>query len=189
MWKFCAIFFISLTLQNAHAFLLDLSSGILQGSFDHSGEQTNSKSANSLGFYSNLSNSDSNLGLNIGWYILSISNKETYPPTLSQTLTSSDMGPAIRWQIDRGKKFSLTLAYGIICKGNFNDGVTDESLTGESYLLKFAIEPEVADRYFIGVGINYYVASYKTRVVSSIQSDAGYKNTMIFPSLSFSYRY
>ncbi len=184
-----SIFFILTSLQSANAFLIDINSGILQGSFNRASEQTNSKSANSLGLYANLANSDSNLGLNIGWFMLSISNKESFPPTTNQTLTSNDMGPALRWQIDKGKKYSLTLAYGIICKGNFNDGTTDESLNGESYLLKFAVEPEIADRYFMGIGLNYYVASYKTRVVSSIQSDAGYKNTQIFPSLSFSYRY
>ncbi|MEK6628175.1 MAG: hypothetical protein AABY53_06080 [Bdellovibrionota bacterium] len=189
MWKFYIIFIISFSLQSAQAFLLDINSGILQGSFNRASEQSNSKSVNSLGLYANLANSDSNLGVNIGWFILLVSNKENYPPTVSQTLSSNDMGPALRWQIDRGKKYSLTLAYGIICKGNFNDGVTEESLSGESYLLKFAIEPEIADRYFVGVGLNYYVASYKTRIVTSIQSDAGYKNTVIFPSLSFSYRY
>lgn len=189
MLKILAFFLMLLTTQNAGAFLLDVNSGLLQQNFDHSGEQTNSKSVNSLGLFANLSNSDGNQGVNIGWYMLAVSSKENFPPNVNQSLTSSDMGPAVRLQIDRQKRFSLTLAYGIICKGNFNDGLTDESLTGESYLLKFAIEPEIADRYFIGVGLNYYVANYKTRVISSVQSDVSYKNTLIFPSLSFSYRY
>ena len=180
---------IQILSQNANALLFDLNLGVLQGSFDHSGEQINSKSVNSLGLFSNLSNSESMLGINIGWYMLAVTSKEVFPPTVNQSLTSNDMGPAIRWQIDRQKRFSLTMAYGIICRGSYSNGIVDESLTGESYLLKFAIEPEFSDKYFIGFGLNYYVANYKTLVLNSVQSNVSYKNSLFFPSLSFSYRY
>lgn len=189
MLKILSTCIILLLSQNAGAFLLDLNLGLTQGSFDRSGEQTSSKANNALGLFANLSNSESSLGFNIGWYILSVSNKESFPPTINQSLTSNDMGPAIRWQIDRQKRFSLTLAYGIICKGNYDDGIVNENLSGESYLLKFAFEPEIAERYFLGVALNYYVANYKTLVLNSVQSDVAYKNSLFFPSLSFSYRY
>lgn len=183
---FILVFAVSL---QSHAVLLDIGSGIFQGSFEHTSEQTNSKSQNAFGVFANLSNATNYVGVNIGWYMFSFSSKENFPSAIDHSLSSNDMGPALRWQIDKQKLYSLTLAYGIICRGGYNDGSTDEALTGESYLLKFAVEPMVTERVFVGVGLNYYVANYKTSVVNSLQSEVSYKNTIFYPSLSFSYRY
>ncbi len=171
------------------AFVLDLNSGILQGRFDRNTTQTNAIAINSVGLFANLSKSESNLGVNLGWYVTAVSIKESYPTSSSYTLTSNDMGPAVRWQIGKNNTFSLTFVYGLIYKGNYGDGAVDESLTGESYLVKFAFEPALSERYFIGAGINYYAANYKTSIVNSVQNEVSYKNMLIYPSLSFSYRY
>lgn len=175
--------------QNSQAFLLDINSGILQGGFTRTTDQSSSRLVNSLGVFANLSKSDTGAGVNLGWYILSVTNKDVYPATINQTLTSSDMGPAVRWQFDKRRQLSLTLAYGIICKGNYTDDSVNENLSGTSYFLKFAFEPEFAERYYIGVALNYYAANYTSMLVGSAQSDISYKNTWIYPSLSFSYRY
>lgn len=183
---FCLILIFS---NYARAFLLDINSGILQGSFNHITDQSSSKSVNSMGMFASLSKTDTGSGLFIGWYMSALAIKDVFPGSINNTLNSSDMGPALRWQIDAKKITSLTFAYGILCKGSFNDGTTDESLSGESLLVKFAVEPEIGDKFFLGVGLNYYSANYKTSVTNSIQSEVGYKNTLIFPSLSFSFRY
>ncbi len=180
---------VLLLTPTVHAVVLDLNLGILQGSFDRDTLQTNARLINSVGMFANLSKAESNLGINLGWYITAISIKESYPSSINQTLTSNDMGPAVRWQIDKHNRFSLTFVYGVICKGQYSDGVVDESLTGESYLFKFAFEPELSERYFIGGAINYYAANYKIKIINSVQSDISYKNTLIYPSLSFSYKY
>lgn len=180
------IFFLSFS---AKAFLFDLNSGILQGSLNRSTDQSTSRSLNSLGLFAHLGKSENSSGLLLGWYVLSVSNKDSLPPSIDQTLTSTDMGPAVRWQIDKHQIFSLTYAYGIICKGQYKDNSIDEKLVGESHFVKLAAEPEVTEHFFIGGAINYYTSSYKTSTVNSVQSDVNYKNTWIYPSISFSFRY
>jgi hypothetical protein len=179
---------ISLATQ-AQAFLLDLNSGIMQGSTSHNTDQSSSRSFNSLGLFANLGKSESPTGILLGWYVLSLSNTDKFPATVDQTLSSTDMGPAVRWQIDKHQIFSLTYAYGIICKGKYKDATTDESLTGESHFIKLAAEPEIAEHIFLGAAINYYTSNYKTSLVNSVQTNVSYKNTWIYPSISFSFRY
>lgn len=184
------LFLIFFSFHNfCHAILIDLNSGILQGSFNRTTDISNSRSINSVGIYANLGKSDGGYIFFLGWNISTLNNQDNFQGVLNQKITSSDMGPAFRWQIDRRQLFSLTYAYGIICKGVYDDTLVTENLTGESHHLKFSIEPEIFEHFFIGVGINYYSSNYKTVIINSVQSEINYKNSLMYPSLSLSYRY
>lgn len=176
---------------NSYAFLMDLNLGIMQGSFSRATDQNISRSSNSLGLFANLGKPEANSGVLLGWSISAIRNTDKYQGILDQTTTSSDMGPAFRWQTQNQNKqiFSVTYAYGIIAKGNFTDITTSEELNGESHLIKLAIEAYLSEKFLIGFAINFYNANYKTSLVSSIQSSVSYTNNLTYPSLALSYNY
>lgn len=173
----------------AFALLLDINSNVSLGNLTTSSAQTSNKMVNAFGVFANLSRKEASSRLQIGWYILSFSSKDYIPSVVNQTLDSSDMGPAVRWDIDKRGFYSLTFAYGVICKGSLYDGSTTSSLSGVSYLVKASIEPQITDRLYIGGAINYYSATYDTSVVGSTQSTISYQNNLIYPSISLAYRY
>lgn len=177
-----------LSAPSSFAVVADLNLGIAQGGLAKSTDQNISRSINSMGIFANLGKSDATSGWLLGWYMSSVNNSDAFPGILNQTLTSSDMGPAFRWQTQARQIFSVTYAYGIICKGNFNDATVTEELNGESHLLKMGLETNLSDRFLIGFALNYYTANYKTSLVSSVQSGVSYKNTWTYPSISLSYR-
>lgn len=180
---------ISILTRNANAFLIDLNLNYFQGTFSQATKQTNFSAINSIGLFADLKKTGSGAGLYIGWSISMLSQKEVSPPDLDQNLSSNDMGPSVRWQIDKRRLFSLTTVYNIICKGSLNDGSTNKILNGESYLVKLAIEPAINETLYVGVAVNYYGAFYKTLTVSSNQTTINYNNTWFYPSISLSYRY
>lgn len=177
-----------LAVSSSFAVVADLNLGIAQGGFAKGTDQNISRSINSLGVFANLGKSDATSGWLLGWYMSSVNNSDAFQGVLNQTLTSSDMGPSFRWQTQARQIFSVTYAYGIICKGNFSDATVTEELNGESHLLKMAIETNLSDRFLIGLALNYYAATYKTSLISSVQSSVSYKNTWTYPSISLSYR-
>jgi len=187
MMKF--IFFILISFHiSAFGFLADLNLNLDQGGFNPGNENKSVQSLNLLGLFANLGKSESNAAVYLGWFITNLKSVQSIAGGPAATLISTDMGPAIRWQITP-QLISLSYFYGIICKGNYTDGLTNEDISGESHLLKFSLEPGLSDRYFVGIGLNYYVSNYKTSVQNNIQSAVAYKNTKIFPSLAFSFRY
>lgn len=175
--------------NKSKAIVADLNLGLLQGGFSRAADQNVGRSYNSAGIFANLGKAESDSGFLLGWYMSSIRNTEVFQGVLDQTLTSSDMGPAFRWQIQNKQIFSITFAYGIICKGNFSDLLGTEEINGESYLIKMAMETYLTERFLLGIALNSYSANYKTSLVGSIQSSVGYKNSWTYPSISLSYRY
>lgn len=174
---------------NSYALVAELNLGISQSAFTRTTDQNVGRSINSVGIYANLGKSDSAKGFLMGWYVSSITNTNNFAGVLDQTLTSSDMGPSFRWHINSKLLSSITYTYGIICKGNYSDGSVDEKLDGTSHFIKFEIiESYISEKFLIGLALNYYTASYKSSVISAVQSDIDYKNTWTYPSLTLSYR-
>ena len=180
---------LSFLASNSHAFLIDLNAGIMQGGFSRTTEQNIGRSINSIGLFANLGRSENFSGFLLGWYMSSVRNTDSYQGVLDQTLTSSDMGPSFRWQYQSKQIYSITYAYGIICKGNFSDSIVSEETNGESHLIKLSIESNLGEKFLIGFALNQYTANYKTSLVNSVQSSVSYKNSSTFPSLSLSYNY
>lgn len=182
--------FIFLFFIHAHAFgfLADLNLNLDQSTFSQASETSSSQSMNSLILYANLSKNESKAGSYLGWYMSSVSSKQSIAGGDETSVTSSDMGPAFRWQ-SGNQIISITLAYAVVCKGKFSDSVVNEDISGESQFIKLAIEPPINEKFSVGVGLNYYSATYKTSVQNSTQSDVNYKNSKIYPSLSLSFKY
>lgn len=174
--------------SNSFAVVADLNLGLAQGGFSRVTDQNVTRSINSFGIFANLGKPDANSGFLLGWYMSAIKNSDAFPGVIDQTLTSSDMGPSFRWQTLNRQIFSVTYAYGIICKGNFSDSTVSEEINGESHLLKLAIESNLSERFVIGIAVNLYTANYKTSLINSVQSSVSYKNNWTYPSISLSYR-
>ena len=170
------------------AVLVDLNVNFSQATLNHTNNIKADSSAYQFGLYSLLGKNESKNAVYLGWNILSYSEKQSEVSGQDISLTSSDMGPSFRWQI-RPQLFSVTYTYGIICKGKYSDTVVSEELSGESHILKMALEPTITDNFYLGVALNYYSTNYKTSLQNSVQTDISSKGTKIFPSLSMSFRY
>jgi len=99
------------------------------------------------------------------------------------------MGPMFRMHFDNHGLYTMTVTYALFAKGSLEKSGVKETISGTSIHLKFAVEPQVTERFFIGFAVNYYSASYNKSTVSSTESDVSYKFQRTFPSFSLSYRY
>ncbi|MGZ3742671.1 MAG: hypothetical protein ACXWRE_08300 [Pseudobdellovibrionaceae bacterium] len=151
--------------------------------------KTSTDSANTQYFYNFdvLFNLDHSKQWNMGWTVFGISQKNTLAGVES-AYSSFDIGPALRWNIDKPGIFSFTLAYGYLAKGQYTSGTTPEAWTGTSYLGQFAMQAPVGESFFLGFSLNYYAASYSKKVVNSIESSNTAQKSWIFPMISFTWR-
>lgn len=148
------------------------------------------ESANTKYFYNLnlLFNLDRRARWNFGWTVMGISQSSTADSTQT-TYSSMDLGPALRWNIDRSGIFSFTVAYGYLAKGAYASGSTAEAWEGTSYFGQFAIQAPIReDRFYVGLSFNYYAASYSVKTVDNVESANDAKKTWIFPMLSLTWR-
>lgn len=152
---------------------------------------TSSDSSNTEYFYNVdvLFNLDNRKRWNVGWSVFGISQSAVVGSTTT-AYSSMDMGPAIRWNIDRSGIFSATLAYGYLARGTYSaTGGTDEKWEGTSYFAQFATQiPVRDDKFYIGLSLNYYGANYSLKTVSNLESSNDAQKTWIFPMISFTWR-
>lgn len=120
----------------------------------------------------------------VGWNYSGFSQSQTVSTTT--TFTSTDMGLGIKWQVGRSKLYNIGAAYNFLAKGVYSDGTTTENWEGTSFLLSFGVAPEVSERLFLGVSLNYYSATYTKKIVSSVESSASNSKSWIFPMFSIS---
>lgn len=138
--------------------------------------------------FSALFNLDRRMTWNLGWTFFGISQTNS-SDGVSTNYASLDMGPALRWNIDKAGIFSLTAAYGYLSKGTFSSGSTSENWEGGSLLGQFAIQaPIKEEKFYIGLSFNYYAATYTKKVVSSVESSNDAQKSWIFPMLSLTWR-
>lgn len=102
------------------------------------------------------------------------------------TFSAMDTGPYVKWQFGRGDIFNLAMAYHILSRATFSDGTTTENWEGTSMWFQFGVAPEIRNNLRVGVSLNYYLASYTKKTVSSVESSASNSKTWIFPLLSIS---
>lgn len=148
------------------------------------------ESSNNQYFYnaSALFNLDNKARWNLGFAVLGIS-QTAKSGTTETNYSSFDLGPALRWNIDRSRIFSLTLAYGYLAKATYTvDSGAGEKWEGTSLLGQFAIQAPVQDNFYVGLSLNYYSASYSKKVVSSIESSNDAQKSWIFPMISLTWR-
>lgn len=135
-----------------------------------------------------LFNLDRRMQWTFGWAVLGISQTSSTDGT-DTSYSSFDVGPALRWNIDKNGIFSLTAAYGYIAKGTYSSGSTDETWEGTSLFGQFSVQaPLREDKFYIGLSLNYYAANYALKKVSGVESDNDAQKTWIFPMISMTWR-
>lgn len=180
------LFFFTLKSQ---AWMADLNADLSSEAITTTSDQKNSAQFISLGVLGDLGKGET-MRYYLGWGIISASSKNTNATAgVDQTFSTLDMGPTFRVHFDKRGLYTGTLTYALFAKGTLATGAVSEAITGSSMHLKFAIEPEVTERFFIGFALNYYSATYSKSVVNSTESSVSYKVIRTFPSLSLSYRY
>jgi hypothetical protein len=183
------IFLISLQLaQQAKAFTLDINLNNFDDKLTTSSESKSSRLFGSVGVLADLSKNDS-ARVTLGWYVMSVTQKNEMSSTFTENLSAIDTGPALRWAIDSKKVFALTAIYGVISKAQFETATTSQNLTGTSYCVKLSVEPEVVDHFNLGFALNYYSSEYTRSVLNSAESTISYKNSWLFPSISMALSY
>lgn len=156
----------------------------LTDSFSTASTADHSRTYYALDLIANLDNKNTYYA---GFHVHQYAFSDTMGTTKS-TLSSLDMGPFLKWVIDRKHTYALSLGYNILASGSYNNGSSTSDLTGTSILASFDITPEVSENLFIGVKFNYYAISYNKSVTTSTSSDVSYTRNVIFPSLSISWR-
>lgn len=125
----------------------------------------------------------------LGWSIFGISQHQTLSSgTISYS--SFDMGPVVRWNIDRANIYSMSLAYGYFAKGNYNNSTSSspETWNGTSYRFQFSAQVPLNDQWSAGFSLNYYMASYSQKVISSVESSNNATKNWLFPMFSVTWR-
>ncbi len=168
--------------------MIELNANFATDAFTTAAEQKTARQFYLLGLLGDVHTGD-RTSTYVGWGVISAGAKDTSASGTEQTFSSLDTGPLFRMGFGNRGTYSLSALYALVAKGKLDSGARSEALTGSSYLIKFAIEPEVADKVCVGFAMNYYAASFSKSVMNSVESDVSYKIQRTFPSISFSYRF
>lgn len=175
--------------MKSYAWMVDLNADLSSEAITTASDQKTSAQFLSLGVLGDLGKSET-MKYYLGWGIISASSKNTNSTAgVDQSFSTLDMGPTFRVHFDKKGLYTGTLTYALFAKGTLVTGATSEAISGSSMHLKFAVEPEVTERFFIGFALNYYSATYTKSVLNSTESSVSYKVQRTFPSFSLSYRY
>ncbi len=181
-----AFLFISLKSQ---AWMIDLNAELGSDTLSTTSEEKDTRQTYFLGVLGDISKGDT-ASTFVGWGVINANVKNTNNVAgTDQTFSTLDTGPLFRLGLGSRGTYSFSLMYALVAKGKLDSGGTSGAITGSSYLIKFAIEPEVADKVCVGFAMNYYAASYSKSVTSSVESNISYKIQRTFPSVSLTYRF
>lgn len=132
---------------------------------------------------------DSKRTVALGWAVISPTTSTKVASTTAD-YTSSDMGPVVKWMFGQDQMYSLTAAYGIVCSGSYKiTGSTAETWAGTSTFVQYSVQPKISDYFRIAFSLNYYSASYSTKVVNKTETSVGYSKTLMFPMIGLTYQW
>lgn len=125
----------------------------------------------------------------VGWTVFGISQTNTLG-TADTSYTSLDMGPILRWNIDRAGIYSMSAAYGYLARGTYAvTGSSSEAWEGTSLLGQIAVQAPFREAKFsIGATLNYYSATYTKKIVNRTESSNSSQKSWIFPMLTVTWR-
>ncbi len=130
---------------------------------------------------------DVTLGWSYGRYSLSDTvNDET------SELSITEMGPKVGWFFNRSLTWGVFFTYGLVVKGDYSPGGGAESVEfrGTSMKAELAYLPMIGAQTHLGVKIVYAKFSFKEEVSGGTELEGvGHGRTLIYPSLSFIYRF
>ena len=123
--------------------------------------------------------------VSLGWSYDSVSISDEATSTTDFDLT--EMGPKFNYYFDKGRVWGTGVVYNLISNATYNPG-TAQKWRGGSYKIDFFYTPPITDELYIGVKLNYYVATYTEAVSSTTLTTISYTKSIIYPSLTISYR-
>lgn len=127
--------------------------------------------------------------LAFGWAVLGVSNSSKVASS-TVDYSSSDMGPAVKYTFGKDGGISVLAAYGLICSGSYKiTGSSAETWSGSSLFGQMAFESKLSETFRVSFSVNYYSASYTTKVVSKLESSIGYTKTAMFPMVGLIYQW
>lgn len=167
--------------MSALSFSFEIDAFYFSDSFTNSSTESHTKTLYDLGAYLSLDKGGEVL---LGWNYSNQSISDSTASTTSYTLT--EMGPKMAYYFDKDKYWGMFLTYNLTATAKYNTGSTVE-LRGNSYKVSFSYTPEIDDDevYFLGLKLNYSVASYTESVSGSTLNTISYSRTQIYPSLHF----
>lgn len=180
--KYLFSFFLLFSLPAQAGVLVELGGTYLSDSLATSSTKTSSKYFYNLGVLFSF-----NKTVWGGWNFGGISHTDS--DAVTTTFASQDTGPYLKWQFGKNEIFSLSGAYNLLSRATYSSGSTSENWEGTSIWLQFGVSPEVREGLNVGASLNYYLANYTKKTVSSVESSASNSKTWIFPMLTLTKRW
>ena len=119
-------------------------------------------------------------------------NNVTTPWTnngVTNTLSGSDLGPAVKWDFCKRNMCSLAFTYGILNKSTYVQSSGSYSWQGTSYLYQATLQPELSDHWRILVSMVYYYTNITSQVFNNITSGISVQHNATYPIFGLLYEW
>lgn len=185
----CTLFFLALSasLQAKAEVHLAVEGSSVQGSMSSSVNTTQTQS---------LLEADALIGLGsksrfyFGMMYLTYGNNEKDTAGTESVFLTQDYFAGGKVFFDRDRRFSLTVAYGILATATYKLGnAAVETWSGTSQLFKVSYYPHLSDRWAAGLSLTYYSATYIKKDVSGVSSSFSGSKSFLLPALGFSFSF
>ncbi|MFP5518764.1 MAG: hypothetical protein ACLGGX_02580 [Bdellovibrionia bacterium] len=183
MRKYLILLGIVVSSHICHAgFILDLTTAYESSTNKYAAEGSSSRTGIGGGVYFQASKK-----FWLGWGF----NTYTFAEKLDAEkfdYSSTEMGPSFKWEIGKSGLYYLTGTYNLNIESTAKLD-TSEKVLGSSYQVSWGVQPQIGERFRLGVFLTYYSASHGKKVISDVQSSTSYSSTWIYPSLALSFFY
>ncbi len=124
----------------------------------------------------------------IGWNVGMINTADTGDTERSFSL--QEMGPKLSFHMGREKEWGLAFVYNLNATAKYKAGADEAEWRGTSYKVEFGYNPQLTERLFGGLRLNYYTASFNEQLVGSTNySTISNSRALIYPSFHLSFRW
>lgn len=163
---------------------LDLGYTTLTDSYTQNSTGSNTRSLYRLTPYLGLDRADRFM---LGWSMIGGTFSDTVSGTAT-TVTTSDNGPTILWNMTKSKIWTLSYTYGMSSKSSYTSGATTEAWEGTSSLIELGYAPPISETMSLGLRIGSYQTTATKKIVTTTITDISYTRTMLVPMIYFSWR-
>lgn len=124
----------------------------------------------------------------IGWSFGMISTSDTGAD--ERTFSLMEMGPKLSYLMGRERHWSLAFTYNLQSTAKYTSAGGEAEWRGVSYKVELGYTPQITERIWAGLKLNYYLASFGEQLVgSTTYSTISNSRSLIYPSVSFSFRW
>lgn len=124
----------------------------------------------------------------LGWNYASYSLSEN--PGTETSLTITDMGPKVIYNLNKDKTWVVAFTYNLITTADYSSGSTTTELRGTSMKAEFGYTPMMWESVYMGAKLNYYSASFKEEVTNqSALAQVTHSRAIIYPTFAVTIRW